>query len=380
MNVLILEDDNLVADLLETVIAGSYPGAIVTKAETLAEAVDRVDSEMFGLIIADWNLPDGSGLELVRRVRTRDTELPVVMISGRADRDSVLKAAHFGISGYITKPFEVEMVHKRLAELVKPEQVAERPDLQAVLKASLDRVVQLPGDLDAADVVDLMARAGELSPGQLAERWREMPGLATRLLDVANGSSLRRTGKPVETFKDALSLLGVGMALNQALAMALDVSRHFKNRHLAELAADYQNQAVQVGREAQRIAITLRKSPVKFQNAGLLSRIGELAVLKVLNQHVETGGHLEDGEGERYLKDWAQPYGNRLKVQWRIPLGLRELIGAVHFLPADSTREDLLIMRAAAFIADGQQNTAECLRLFRRLGLEDNHGANDAEE
>ena len=193
MNVLLLEDDDLVADLLETVVAGSYPGAFVQKASNLAQAFDKVADATFGLIITDWNLPDGSGLELVRKVRARDTELPIVMVSARADRDSVLKAAHYGISGYITKPFDVAMVHKRLAELIEPGPVSGVPELQDVLKSSLDRVIQLPGDLDAPEVLELMARAGELSPGQLAERWREHPGLVTRLLDVANGSSFRRS-------------------------------------------------------------------------------------------------------------------------------------------------------------------------------------------
>lgn len=370
MNVLLLEDDDLVADLLETVVAGSYPGAFVHKASNLAQAFDKVAGATYGLIITDWNLPDGSGLELVRQVRTRDTELPIVMVSARADRDSVLKAAHYGISGYITKPFDVAMVHKRLAELIEPGPVSGVPELQSVLKSSLDRVIQLPGELGAAEVLDLMARAGELSPGQLAERWREHPGLVTRLLDVANGSSFRRSGKPVESLKDALSLLGVGMALNQALAMALDVSRVLQNPQLAELAVAHQDQAVRVGREAQRLALRLKKSPVMCQKAGLLSRIGELAVLRVLNQFMARGGRLEVGEAERCLRDWAQPYGNRLKVQWRIPLGLREMIGAVHFLPKDCTREDRLIMRTAALIAAGQQETEECQRLLRRLGLD----------
>ncbi|WP_226596090.1 response regulator [Marinobacter nauticus] len=370
MNVLLLEDDDLVADLLETVVAGSYPGAFVQKASNLAQAFDKVADATFGLIITDWNLPDGSGLELVRKVRARDTELPIVMVSARADRDSVLKAAHYGISGYITKPFDVAMVHKRLAELIEPGPVSGVPELQDVLKSSLDRVIQLPGDLDAPEVLELMARADELSPGQLAERWREHPGLVTRLLDVANSSSFRRSGKPVESLKDALSLLGVGMALNQALAMALDVSRVLQNPQLAELAVAHQDQAVRVGREAQRLALRLKKSPVMCQKAGLLSRIGELAVLRVLNQFLARGGSLEEGEAERCLRDWAQPYGNRLKVQWRIPLGLREMIGAVHFLPKDCTREDRLIMRTAALIAEGQQEMEECQRLLRRLGLD----------
>ena len=126
-----------------------------------------------------------------------------------------------------------------------------------------------------------------------------------------------------------------------------------------------------MAKEAQRLAIGLKKPPIPFQKAGLLSRLGELAVLKVLNQFLAAGGSLKADEAERVLAEWAQSYGNRLKVQWRLPLGLRELIGAVHFLPNDSTREDRLIMRAAALVAGGQQNSEACRRLLRRLGMDD---------
>ena len=46
------------------------------------------------------------------------------------------------------------------------------------------------------------------------------------------------------------------------------------------------------------------------------------------------------------------------------------MIGAVHFLPKDSTREDRLVMRAAALIAGGQSDSDDCQRLLRRIGLE----------
>jgi HD-like signal output (HDOD) protein len=114
-----------------------------------------------------------------------------------------------------------------------------------------------------------------------------------------------------------------------------------------------------------------------FQKAGLLSRVGELAVISVVNQFVGKGGRLEEGQAEQCLKDWAQPYGNRLKVQWRLPLDLRELIGSVHFLQKDTVRNDCLIMRAAALIAEGRQDDETCRVLLERLGV---HVANKVEE
>jgi DNA-binding response OmpR family regulator len=369
LNALILEDDDLISELLETVVAGLYPGVSVTAVATLSEAAQRVAKDRFDLVIADWNLPDGSGLDLVKKVRSSDREVPVVMVSGRSDRESVLQAAHYGIDGYITKPFNVQLLHERLSKLLKIES-REPAAVTELLENSLGQLIQLPSDVDPQEILELISRQDELSPAQLAERWREETSLTARLMDVANSSSFRRSGKPVETLRDAIASLGVAMALNQALALSLDVSNKLQQESLRELARKHHEMALQVAKEAQRLAIRLKKQPVVFQQAGLLSRLGELAVLKVLNQHIAAGGSLADSEAEKALNQWSQPYGNRLKVQWRLPLGLRELIGAVHFIPSDCTRDDRLIMRAAAMLAADEQATGECQKLLRRIGLE----------
>jgi DNA-binding response OmpR family regulator len=370
LKALILEDDDLIAELLETVVAGLYSGVSVVLAGTLGEALSQIKNNRFDLYIADRNLPDGSGLELVRQLRQLDRDVPIVMVSGRSDRESVLQAAHYGIDGYMTKPFDVESLHERLGKLLKIDQTAEAPDLETLLRDSLEEVIQLPSDVDPSDILDLIGRQGDLSAAQLAERWREEASLTARLLDVANSSSFRRSGKPVETLKDAIGSLGVPLALNQALALSLDVSNKLQHEPLRELARAHHEAALQVAKEAQRLAIRLKKQPVLLQTAGLLSRLGELAVLKVLNQYAAAGGEIGTAEAEKVLESWAQAYGNRLKIQWRLPLGVRELIGAVHFLPNDCTREERLIMRAASMLATGEQDSEECRRLMRRIGME----------
>lgn len=370
MKALILEDDDLIAELLETVVAGLYSGVSVVLADTLGEALRQVKNNRFDLYIADRNLPDGSGLELVRQVRQLDRDVPIVMVSGRSDRESVLQAAHYGIDGYMTKPFDVANLHERLGKLLKIDQASEAPDLETLLRVSLEEVIQLPSDVDPSDILELIGRQGDLSAAQLAERWREETSLTARLLDVANSSSFRRSGKPVETLRDAIGSLGVPLALNHALALSLDVSNKLQHEPLRELARTHHEAALQVAKEAQRLAIRLKKQPVLLQKAGLLSRLGELAVLKVVNQYAAAGGEIGTPEAEKALENWAQAYGNRLKVQWRLPLGVRELIGAVHFLPNDCTREERLIMRAASLLAAGQQDSEECRRLIRRIGMD----------
>jgi len=226
MRVLILEDDELIADLLETVVSGLYSGALIYIADRVSVARSVWRSNPADLVIADWNLPDGSGLELVRDVRKTHPETPVVIVTGRADRDSILAAANLGINGYISKPFNVELVRERLSFLIDPANATNIGSLtlEERLESVTETGVQLPGALDAAAVLELLRRQDDLAPGQLAEHWKQETALSAKLLDVASRSSLKRSGQPVQSVKDAITTIGVPMALNQALALSLDVA------------------------------------------------------------------------------------------------------------------------------------------------------------
>ncbi|MFC4258033.1 response regulator [Marinobacter lacisalsi] len=374
MRALVLEDDELVAELLQTIVVGLYPGAMVCVAGRLADAEDYAYRSRFDLFLVDWNLPDGSGLTLVRKVRLADSKVPIVIVSARADRNSVLNAAHHGISGYITKPFDVETVHQRLKGLLKPGADEGPPAIGDLLATSLSQGgLQLASDVDPAKILALMNSEDELSSAELAAEWRKETALTIRLTEIANSSAFRRTGKPMDTLQEAINLMGVHLALQQALALSLDVSGQTSDAGLKQLMTHYRDQSLDVAGHAESFAKRLGKSPAQFYKAGLLSRIGELSVLSVLNQFRLRGGELGEGEAGRALAEWAQRYGNALKVQWRLPLGLREMIGAVHMLPPGTVREDLLIMRAATLVPkDIPAEDEEYHRLLRRIGLDVN--------
>ena len=171
--------------------------------------------------------------------------------------------------------------------------------------------------------------------------------------------------------------MGVDMALRHAMAMSLDICGQLRDTRLAERATVFLETAEKVAQEAVRIALRIGIDQSDVHTAALLSRVGELAVLKVMQQCLDRKGQVSDEQIESGLTAWAQSYGNRLKVQWHLPLQLRELIGAVHFLPRDATSESKLVMRASALIAGGQNSSEECLRLLRRLGVNNHERGTD---
>lgn len=379
MNALILEDDLLMAELLETILAGLYAKLSARLVASVTEARDVWQPGRFQLVICDWNLPDGSGLEVVRHIRQQDKDVPILMISGRSDRDSVLAAAHHRISGFISKPFSVEMVRDRLKTIFPPE--SEPVDLCEELETRLEQAgnghYQLPTTLEPAEILELIHRPETLDVTQLAERWRDETGLTTRLLDVANRSSFRRTGEPVGTLEDAIRIIGTKMALNLALGLALDTTHALNDPRLRERAEAFQRQSEEVGHYAQVMFRQLGLKANTAFTAGLLSRAGELVALSVLQQYLASGGSVSEERIDQVVRDWAQVFGNRLKVQWRLPLELRDLIGAIHSLPRGNDRQDRVVIRAASLVAQGQATSPECQRLLRFAGLDPEEYVNE---
>ncbi|CAN7753519.1 response regulator transcription factor [Rhizobium sp. LjRoot258] len=78
--------------------------------------IDSNEISAYDCMIIDINLPDGSGLELLREARLR-SEIPVVMISGAGDADSRADAISVGADDYVMKPFSVKELRARAHRL-----------------------------------------------------------------------------------------------------------------------------------------------------------------------------------------------------------------------------------------------------------------------
>lgn len=70
--------------------------------------------DMIDAVFCDWNMPNMSGVDLLRQVRSADAEMPFIMITGRKDESSVLEAKAAGITGYITKPFSIVELERKV--------------------------------------------------------------------------------------------------------------------------------------------------------------------------------------------------------------------------------------------------------------------------
>lgn len=71
-----------------------------------------------GLVVSDWNMPNCTGLDLLKRVRAdgRLKGMPFLLVTAESEKSQVVQALQAGVTGYIVKPFDAETIRKRLEE------------------------------------------------------------------------------------------------------------------------------------------------------------------------------------------------------------------------------------------------------------------------
>ncbi|MBF0362020.1 MAG: response regulator [Oligoflexia bacterium] len=75
----------------------------------------------YGLIIADWHMPNISGLDLLKKVRAKDEykNLPFILVTGERKQNEIKEAINCGVTNYVVKPFQAETLFKAV-EKIKP--------------------------------------------------------------------------------------------------------------------------------------------------------------------------------------------------------------------------------------------------------------------
>jgi len=83
-------------------------------------AIQQADPPI-GLIISDWNMPNTSGLDLLKRVRadSRFGKIPFIMVTAEAEQHQIMEAVKSGVSNYVIKPFTADVLKEKLEAVHK---------------------------------------------------------------------------------------------------------------------------------------------------------------------------------------------------------------------------------------------------------------------
>ncbi|HJV07140.1 chemotaxis response regulator CheY [Paludibacterium denitrificans] len=88
----------------------------VDEAEDGQVALHKLKTQHFDFVVSDWNMPNMTGLELLKALRADQQlkHLPFMMITAEAKRENIIEAAMAGASGYIVKPFTAATLEEKL--------------------------------------------------------------------------------------------------------------------------------------------------------------------------------------------------------------------------------------------------------------------------
>ncbi|MBU0592323.1 MAG: chemotaxis response regulator CheY [Pseudomonadota bacterium] len=88
----------------------------VEEAEDGVVALSKLKGANFEFVVSDWNMPNMTGIELLRAIRADATlkHLPVMMVTAEAKKENIIEAAQAGASGYIVKPFTAATLEEKL--------------------------------------------------------------------------------------------------------------------------------------------------------------------------------------------------------------------------------------------------------------------------
>jgi len=147
--ILVIDDDESILAIISRFL--SSEGHEVICAPGGVEAVDRFKSEKFDLVITDMYMPGMDGLDLIKKLKTINVNIPIIVLTAAGSISNVVQSLKLGAQNYMTKPFKVAEVSQVVQKALKTNQMFNfRKDF---FDASLDHsrsVFILPSNLEHA--------------------------------------------------------------------------------------------------------------------------------------------------------------------------------------------------------------------------------------
>jgi two-component system phosphate regulon response regulator PhoB len=231
-SVLVVEDESAIAELIAINLRhAGFEVTLVADADAAQRAVDRVLPD---LVLLDWMLPGQSGVQLARRWRAeaRTRELPLIMLTARAEEADKITGLDAGADDYLTKPFSTKELLARIRAVLRrkaPEALDSAVEIKGLrLDPATHRVSrQIEGDAREVKVGPTEFRLLHFfmthpervhSRAQLLDRvWGDHVFIEERTVDV-HVKRLREALAPVQCSALIETVRGAGYRLTQQVA------------------------------------------------------------------------------------------------------------------------------------------------------------------
>lgn len=205
---MVVEDDTAIAQLLK--IHLTQLGFQVDVQHDADKAEKALLAEPYALCLLDWMLPTTQGIDFLKANRNQLKGTMIMMVTAKADADSIVSGLEFGADDYLTKPFDAKVLVARVRQLMR-----RRMNEEKLQKSSGAPVVHAELSFDglsvdvAKHIVKLNETEVHLTPSEfklLAELFKARGQVLTRdrLIDLIQGQDVTVTGRTIDTHIFAL--------------------------------------------------------------------------------------------------------------------------------------------------------------------------------
>ena len=143
MNILVVEDDRDIRELVcQSLAQNDFRTAGCRDVQEAKQSLAELNPDC---LVVDWMLPDGSGVELIRWMRRQDQyqQIPVLMLTARAQESDMITGLDSGADDYLTKPMSLRELNARVKALLRrPAAYQEQQDILQVGPLSLNSRTQ----------------------------------------------------------------------------------------------------------------------------------------------------------------------------------------------------------------------------------------------
>ncbi|HEY3769298.1 MAG TPA: sigma-54 dependent transcriptional regulator [Candidatus Angelobacter sp.] len=191
-SILIIDDEAAIRESLETLL--EFEGYTVQSAETGEDGLARLSEQTFDLVLLDFALPDRNGLEILADIRSRDSQLAVIMITAYGTLDNAVRAMQQGATNFIQKPWDNEKLLADVRASVSRRRVEEENEQ---LKRALKQRYSFEHIVGKSDIMlKIFDLVGQVAPSRSTVLIQGESGTGKELIAKAIHANSTRKNNP----------------------------------------------------------------------------------------------------------------------------------------------------------------------------------------
>ena len=120
MKILLVDDSKTMRNIWKKVVSSNFPDVETVEASDGQEGLTAFNENgPFDICLIDWNMPNMNGLELVIKIREKDTSTPLMMVTTEAEKPNIIQAIKAGVNNYVVKPFTPDALKSKIEETIR---------------------------------------------------------------------------------------------------------------------------------------------------------------------------------------------------------------------------------------------------------------------